>query len=206
MNTDPWGAVVPSFREQFQLKRQVILRTAAHLIRLRGYEQTSLSDIADELKIAKPTVYHYFRSKGEIVRELLEIGVGRFSDPAIHPEDFPDAPGLSGAEKLERFLRRCVRTLCIETGGCLMTTPPEVLDAESRHQYDLHCRPIDNMGQEIIRSGIADGSFIPCDVPSVYLLIAGAFRYVPKLHFERGVPIASVADSVVQMVMGGLRR
>ena len=62
MSANQWTAVVPPYREQFQLKRQIILRTAAHLIRLRGYEQTSLSDIADELNIAKPTVYHYFKS------------------------------------------------------------------------------------------------------------------------------------------------
>lgn len=206
MSSNPWGATVPTQREQFEIKRQAILCTAARMIRLRGYEQTLLGDVADELKISKPTVYYYFRNKGEIVRELLETGVNAFLDPNDHPEDFPEVGGLTGADRLERFLRRSVRGLCVETGSCLMTTPREILDAETRQLFHVKQRPVDNMGCDILRSGIADGSIADCDVPSIYLMIIGAMRHIPFMHFERGVPVKFLADTLVQMVMSGLRR
>src|ERR1700761_3069940 len=99
-----WGEAVPNREEQFELKRAAVLRTAARLIRRRGYENVSLGDIADELHIAKPTVYYYFKNKDEVVRALLALALAAFFDQTEHPEDDPRAPGLTGAPQLERLV------------------------------------------------------------------------------------------------------
>ncbi len=51
--------------------RQGILRTAATLFDQKGYEATSMSDVAAALKFSKGTLYHYFRSKDEILFHIL---------------------------------------------------------------------------------------------------------------------------------------
>ena len=50
--------------------------------------------------------------------------------------------------------------------------------------------PIDNMGMEILRGGIGvDGSFARSRRANhLSLDLRGTLRFVPKLHFERGVP------------------
>jgi AcrR family transcriptional regulator len=48
-------------------RRQEIVNTASHLFDANGYSSTTMEDIARTLAIAKPTLYHYFASKEEIL-------------------------------------------------------------------------------------------------------------------------------------------
>ena len=200
-----WGAAVQNREELFELKRQAVLRTAAVMIRRRGYETLSLGGIADELQISKPTVYYYFRNKSEIVLEILRLAVDEMLDGENYPEDDPNAPGLNGAQRLERFLRRCVRILGEDAGSCLLSMPREMLEPEIQAQFLAKGRPVDTMAEGILRSGIEDGSLTSCDTSATYLMIAGALRYIPTLHFDQKIPIASLANSLVHLLMGGLR-
>ena len=49
-----------------------IIITAARLFSEKGYEQTSIQDILDALKLSKGGLYHHFKSKEEIL-EAAEI-------------------------------------------------------------------------------------------------------------------------------------
>lgn len=51
---------------------QQILETASQLFYEQGYDKTSVSDIADALQLEKPTLYHYIKSKDEILYAILE--------------------------------------------------------------------------------------------------------------------------------------
>jgi AcrR family transcriptional regulator len=52
--------------------RGEILEVAAELFTDRGYEATSLREIAERLGITKAALYYHFRSKDDILRALLE--------------------------------------------------------------------------------------------------------------------------------------
>ena len=51
-------------------QRQRILQQAAKAIATVGYEQCSLADIAAELELTRPALYHYFATKQEIFSEI----------------------------------------------------------------------------------------------------------------------------------------
>ena len=51
--------------------KEEILKVSARLFAERGYEKTSTRDIAKELSIASPSLYYHFKSKSEILLELL---------------------------------------------------------------------------------------------------------------------------------------
>lgn len=51
-------------------KRQLILDAAMNLFVEQGFENTSVQDIAFYAKVAKGTVYIYFKSKEELIHEL----------------------------------------------------------------------------------------------------------------------------------------
>jgi AcrR family transcriptional regulator len=53
-------------------RRHQIVESAAALFDARGYAQTSMEDVAVAVSLAKPTLYHYFRSKEEILRTIHE--------------------------------------------------------------------------------------------------------------------------------------
>lgn len=74
--------------------RQEILRTAARLFQQRGYDATSMNDVAASLKLSKGGLYHHFQSKDEILFEIMnhamEITEERVLAPVrsiVNPEE-----------------------------------------------------------------------------------------------------------------------
>jgi TetR/AcrR family transcriptional regulator, cholesterol catabolism regulator len=53
-------------------RRQQIITTAAQLFDQAGYVNTTMDDIAQAVGLAKPTLYHYFQSKDEILHWIHE--------------------------------------------------------------------------------------------------------------------------------------
>jgi AcrR family transcriptional regulator len=58
-------------REAVVDSRQEILRIAARLFQQRGYDATSMNDVAAALKLSKGGLYHHFQSKDEILFEIM---------------------------------------------------------------------------------------------------------------------------------------
>jgi AcrR family transcriptional regulator len=80
--------------------RQRILDTAARLFGERGYTGTSIRDIAAELNIANPSIYHHFASKRQILETLLIEPTRRMAEliETISDDDPDrDAASLIGA-------------------------------------------------------------------------------------------------------------
>jgi TetR/AcrR family fatty acid metabolism transcriptional regulator len=57
--------------ERLAEKRRVILDAAVRVFARRGFNQCRVSDIADEAGVAYGLVYHYFRSKDEVLDTLF---------------------------------------------------------------------------------------------------------------------------------------
>ncbi|MEW6614069.1 MAG: TetR/AcrR family transcriptional regulator [Thermodesulfobacteriota bacterium] len=53
-------------------KREEILEAATMLFYEKGYQSTSMNDLANEMGLSKSAIYHYFRSKEEILVEIYE--------------------------------------------------------------------------------------------------------------------------------------
>lgn len=53
-----------------ELRRESIVRTAERLFFEKGYEETSIQDILDELSISKGGFYHHFDSKISLMEEI----------------------------------------------------------------------------------------------------------------------------------------
>ena len=52
-------------------KRQQILDAAVRVLARQSFHSTRVSDIADEAGVAYGLVYHYFKSKDEVLNELF---------------------------------------------------------------------------------------------------------------------------------------
>ncbi len=72
MNSSPAEAVPSSRAEQARRTRARILEVALRLFNDKGYDATSLQDIADELGLTKPAVYYHYKGKGEMLRDLAQ--------------------------------------------------------------------------------------------------------------------------------------
>jgi TetR/AcrR family transcriptional regulator, cholesterol catabolism regulator len=72
-------------RESANGSRQEILRTSARLFRERGYDATSMNDIAGALKLSKGGLYHHFRSKDEILFHILNQAMDITEERVLMP-------------------------------------------------------------------------------------------------------------------------
>jgi TetR/AcrR family transcriptional regulator, cholesterol catabolism regulator len=59
-------------------RRQELTRIAARLFAERGYQGTSLADLAAALGVAKPSLYHHIASKEDLLWELAQEGAEAF--------------------------------------------------------------------------------------------------------------------------------
>ncbi|HSM72219.1 MAG TPA: TetR/AcrR family transcriptional regulator [Anaerolineales bacterium] len=59
-------------------RRQEIVATARELFQKKDYENTTMRDIMDALGIAKGTIYHYFKSKEELLEAVVEDYVDEY--------------------------------------------------------------------------------------------------------------------------------
>jgi TetR/AcrR family transcriptional regulator, cholesterol catabolism regulator len=72
-------------REAVIDSRQEILRTAARLFQQRGYDATSMNDVAASLKLSKGGLYHHFQSKDEILFEIMNHAMEITQDRVLNP-------------------------------------------------------------------------------------------------------------------------
>jgi AcrR family transcriptional regulator len=89
-----------------ELVRDQLIGIAAELFESKGFDQTSMNDIAQALGLGRSAVYHYFRNKEEILAGLVE---SESRTPSHELEAIRAAPDLTASEKLRR---------AIVTGAC----------------------------------------------------------------------------------------
>jgi AcrR family transcriptional regulator len=81
--------------------RQEILRTAARLFQQRGYDATSMNDVAAALKLSKGGLYHHFQSKDEILFEIMNHAMEITEERVLTP-----VRGIADPEERLRALIR----------------------------------------------------------------------------------------------------
>jgi len=88
-------------RETVVDSRQEILRTAARLFQQRGYDATSMNDVAAALKLSKGGLYHHFQSKDEILYEIMNHAMEITEERVLNP-----VRGIADPEERLRALIR----------------------------------------------------------------------------------------------------
>lgn len=90
--------MTPPRAEDASDRRQEIIAAALELLAEEGYAGASLRKLAARLGIAQPSLYHYFRTKEDLVEQVLDTYVNRMFS-VVRPEDLP-----TRLEQLPRFV------------------------------------------------------------------------------------------------------
>src|SRR2546430_17540684 len=81
-------------------RREELTRIAARLFAEKGYQGTSLADLAGALGVQKPSLYHHIASKEDLLWDVAFEGSGAFHAAL---DAVPD--GAPAAEKIRLALR-----------------------------------------------------------------------------------------------------
>jgi AcrR family transcriptional regulator len=76
-----------------------VYRTAAEIILQKGYDATSVSDIAEALGITKAGLYHYIHGKTQLLFDIMQYGLNELDREVAQP-----ARRIADAETRLRFM------------------------------------------------------------------------------------------------------
>jgi TetR/AcrR family transcriptional regulator len=81
-------------------KRAAILREAARLFATRGFDRTSMTEIAAALGVSKALFYHYYRSKDDLLFDIIRAHLVEL----VEVTEAADDPALSPEARLHRVI------------------------------------------------------------------------------------------------------
>jgi AcrR family transcriptional regulator len=113
-------------------RRAEICRTAAQIIRERGFEATSLSEIAAALGISKSGLYYYTTSKHSLLYEIMMFGLDQIEAEVVAPVRGIADPEQRLSEVVNRHVRiatrmrsgRCPRSIAAKCVCVFASTSP----------------------------------------------------------------------------------
>src|SRR2546426_12068005 len=62
-----------------------VYRTASQIILRKGYDATSINDIANALGMTKAGLYHYINGKKELLFDIMNLGLDELEEEVITP-------------------------------------------------------------------------------------------------------------------------
>lgn len=201
MTKSPW--LKDGDREKARAeKRGAILDAAIKLFGNRGYHATSFADIAEYLGVTKPTVYHYFKNKEELLFACFDVGTKKIElclDPDLDDE-------ASGYERLRAFLFRYALSASDPYVSCIAKVSSSDFSDENQNRFQQIRRGIDAILRKLIQSGIEDGSIVANDVRISAFAAAGAINTIPVWYSDEGPRDAEhVAKVLVDFLMRSFR-
>ena len=150
---------------------ETILSVSAKLFLEKGFDKTSMMDIAKTAGISKGAIYHHFQSKDEIIKSVTERQAQAVKDAM---ENFlSETSSLSGKEQLQLILERNFENQKAHYLDDVMSI--RMKSAEFVLLYMQSCVNKDSaFVSKIIKRGIADGSLVtnsPDECAEVFLLL-----------------------------------
>jgi AcrR family transcriptional regulator len=192
-------------------RREEVLAAAALCFMKRGYEATSMDDVAVALGATKGRVYHHFRSKPELFFEVYRRAMAILMDGAAAAE----ADGGMAAERLERVSRTHVLSMMeTQTFQRSLTLGADLYrfgdagehKAVLEELMDIR-RAYEDVFRRLFAEGAADGTLGRLDPSLAMRTVLGALNWVAiwysaqpgetRAHRER------LADEIVEQVLGG---
>ncbi len=111
--------------------RHRILQSARQLFSQKGYEGTSIRDIATLAEVNKSLVHYHFKSKSDI---LSEISRGFMDDALAEMGDFKDFADPAHPESLVIFLKKRMQYL-MDNNDLLNILIIEALKSDPEHHF-----------------------------------------------------------------------
>ena len=184
---EPWKAFQARQRNQ-DIKRDAVLKTAAHMFLEQGYRRTSMSELAKRLQITKPALYYYFHNKEQILVECYRAGI-TLIETLLDKALVSRGTGLS---KVKAYIEAYAKSVVLyDFGRCVAMLDENELSAETRKEVRALKRRIDASIRGYIEEGIADKSIAPCDAKLASFAMSGAINWIGTWYKPSG-PLSGV--------------
>jgi TetR/AcrR family transcriptional regulator, cholesterol catabolism regulator len=188
-----------------QRTRARILDAAAHVLSVKGFAGTRLTDVAEYAELQAPAIYYYFSSREDLIEEVMFCGI---SDMRVHLEKTLDAlpadctPMDMIMAAVEAHLRHELElsdytTASIRNSGQI----PEHLRTRQKKEEAAYGQ----IWQRLFARGVADGEMrSDLDPRTARLLVMGALNWAAEWWDPRRGSVDAVVSNAQILVRNGL--
>jgi AcrR family transcriptional regulator len=181
-----------------------VYRTAAQIILEKGYDATSVSDIAAALGITKAGLYHYIHGKTQLLFDIMEYGLDELDREVAQP-----AKKIADPEKRLRFMigmhaRIVTRgegavTILVDEARALTPAQNRKITRRKRAYLDFLRATLEEMD--------GAGKLREVDVTVAAFSVLGMINWLSRWYQADGLLDESqISEAVVDIALNGLVR
>ena len=195
----PRTDTAPPFRSD-DGRWQELLEIAAQIFARKGYKSTTLQDIADEFGVLKGSLYHYIRSKDDLLFEVIRSVYG---EGLKNLQDLGSA-NLDPVERLRRVIRGHILHLIdnlVETTVLLH----EFDQLSDERRAEMPIRDYQAIMADLISEAKAGGLLKPdLDPQLAALAVLGAINWVYRWYRPGTRSPEQIADQYADLLVDGM--
>lgn len=156
-------------------RKQEIIETALNLFTEKGYEYTTMQDIAERMNVSQGLCYRYFKSKAEIFAASSDY----YARNAVEQIKRPISDDLSAPEKFNLVIRRIFE----------YTIKHHEFEANYKQDEEVRASRLDNVAENmvdvlipIVEQGVKDGDFVCSNIEYTTRLLT--FGMIHTIHSD----------------------
>ena len=164
-------------------RKEQIFEAGARLFAEKGYERTSLQEVADVLGVTKPALYYYYQSKEELLFEITSFVMDRLMADLREIAASDQAP----LEKVRELVRRYVKFFAAHPDEqTVMSTQVDSLGPERRAAAHARQREYLHVVKAIVGELLAEHPGNELDETSVTFALLGGMNWIFKWYDPAG--------------------
>ena len=181
-----------------------IYRTAAQIILRKGYDATSVNDIANALGITKAGLYHYISGKKELLFDIMNFGLDELDEEVATP-----AKAIPDLEARLRFLIASHAQLVTRGNGAITILVDEVtaLTPAQGRKITRRKREYFDYLRDLLEELKAEGRLQDVDTNAATFCLLGMINWLSRwFHQDGDLTAEQAANEIVKIALGGLLR
>lgn len=186
------------------ITRQRILDAAARAFSLKGYATTTINDIAMTAEMQGGSIYYYFESKDDILKEVLDVGITRvFSAVRLAIGSLPASSAFS--EKLEAAVTAHLTMLLQQSDytSANIRVFEQAPTAVKQQNRKLRAAYGGYWGQLLSEGQRAGAIRKDVDLMVLRLLLLGAMNWAATWYRPGNLAVPELARNVCDIVLNG---
>jgi TetR/AcrR family transcriptional regulator, cholesterol catabolism regulator len=181
-----------------------VYRTAAQIILRKGYDATSINDIANALGMTKAGLYHYINGKKELLFDIMNFGLDELDEEVA-------TPAASIADPIDRlrFIITSHAQLVTRGQGAITILVDEItaLTPAQNRIITRRKREYFNGLRELLNTLKSQGKLQDVDTTAATFSLLGMISWLSRWFRQDGaLSQEQVAEQILKIAFNGLLR
>lgn len=181
-----------------------VYRTAAQIILSKGFDATSVNDIAGALGMTKAGLYHYISGKKELLFDIMNFGLDELDEEVAAP-----AKAIPDAEARLRFIIASHARLVTRGRGAITILVDEItaLTPAQNRKITRRKREYFDYLRGLLNELKAEGKLQDVDTTAATFSLLGMINWLSRWFRQDGALTAErAADEITKIALHGILR